>query len=58
MSILILKKLIANRILDQADVGNILQEQKDKLDWTYLERWAERLGVSAQLNRFRSAQDS
>lgn len=47
---LILLKLLAHRPRDLADIGDVLFTQ-GTLDEAYLRKWAEELGISAQLER-------
>jgi hypothetical protein len=46
---LILHKLIAGRILDQADSAALLRANRDSLDVSYLAHWASELGTAADL---------
>lgn len=47
----ILSKLIAGRTKDFEDIIGVLDEQKDRLDWTYINSWAKRLNMSEALQR-------
>jgi len=49
---LILHKLIANRAKDLAAIEEIVNVQRDMLDWKYLRDWAARLSLSSALERF------
>jgi hypothetical protein len=56
----ILHKLIWNQITPSerqlGDAAGVVAVQADKLDLVYLRRWAETVGVSAQLNRLLSGE--
>jgi hypothetical protein len=52
----VLSKLIAGRARDLEDVIGVLEEQKGRLDWTYVNSWAKRLELSAALERARRKQ--
>lgn len=45
---LIVHKLIAGRILDQADAATLLRLNKDQLDFTYLQRWINALDLKKE----------
>ncbi len=47
----ILSKLIAGRTKDFEDIIGVLEEQKGRLDWTYINSWAKRLNMSEELKR-------
>jgi len=51
----LLHKLIWNRITPSdrqtGDVGGIVAVQGDRLDWNYLRKWADKLGLSAELDK-------
>jgi len=42
---LIIHKLLAERIIDLADTAGLLRANRESLDWTYLERHIEDLGL-------------
>ena len=46
---LIVYKVLAYRQKDLDDVGTILERQFQKLDWTYLRTWSDKLGILALL---------
>src|SRR5207248_1452514 len=48
---LILHKLLAGRLLDRADVGALLRQNRAALDLVYLFHWAHNLAVDKQLAR-------
>jgi hypothetical protein len=50
---LILFKLLAGRIIDQADVAALLRINDKTLDWGYLNREAEQLGFTEDIRRLR-----
>jgi len=50
---LILHKLLAGRLIDQADAAALVRANRDSLDWDYLTRWAGQLDVTADLVRAR-----
>ena len=52
---LILQKLLAGRMIDLADAAALLRANRDALDLGYLNRWAGKLGVAAELSKMRSA---
>jgi hypothetical protein len=44
---LIIHKLLANRMIDRADVVALLQANRSGIDFVYLKRWADLLNLSA-----------
>lgn len=46
---LLLHKLLAGRLIDQADCVALLRLNHERLDWPYLCRWAGSLSVEAEL---------
>lgn len=46
---LLLHKLLAGRLIDQADCVALLRLNRERLDWKYLLRWAENLSVLEEL---------
>jgi len=48
---MILFKLLAGRIIDQADAAALLRLNNQKLDWDYLNKEADRLGYREDLRR-------
>lgn len=51
-----LSKLIAGLTKDFEDIIGVLDEQKDQLDWTYINSWAKRLELEAALEQVRRKQ--
>jgi len=55
---LILHKVYAGRLIDQADVQNMLEMHFSELDWPCLNEWSSKLGIQTPLNeaiaRFRT----
>lgn len=51
---LVLSKLIAGRTRDLEDVIGVLEVQRKRLDWTYLQPWAKRLELTKQLARVKA----
>jgi len=51
---LVLSKLIAGRAKDFEDVIGVLAEQRDRLETTYMNAWARRLGLTNRLARVRA----
>jgi hypothetical protein len=45
---LIIHKLLAGRILDQADAATLLRLNKDQLDFSYLQHWISDLGLKKE----------
>ena len=48
---LILHKLYSNRLIDQADVQQLMQLHQQDVDRAYLQRWAESLAIGEQLRQ-------
>src|SRR6185437_11325818 len=46
---LLLHKLLAGRLIDQADCVALLRLNHERLDWQYLRKWAERLSLADEL---------
>jgi hypothetical protein len=46
---LLILKLLANRMIDRADVVALLQANHEQLDFPYLNRWTERLSLTELL---------
>jgi predicted nucleotidyltransferase len=42
---LIILKLLSSREQDKLDAQKVLEIQKEYLDWAYLQKWSERLGI-------------
>lgn len=42
---LILLKLLAARAIDRADIADLVEADRDRLDRSYVERWAKALGI-------------
>jgi hypothetical protein len=47
---LIVYKLLAGRILDVADCAALLVANRGALDWSYLARWSQSLGLTRELS--------
>jgi hypothetical protein len=52
---LIILKLLAMRGQDQRDIALLIDALADRLDWAYIEAWAETWVVSDRLELFRAA---
>ena len=53
---LILHKLLADRMIDRADVAALLRANRDSLDVPYLTTWADRLGLAGRLREIGAEQ--
>jgi predicted nucleotidyltransferase len=49
---LIILKLLSSREQDRLDAEKILEIQKEHLDWAYLQKWSERLGIKFKREEF------
>ena len=46
---LILLKLVSARIIDRADAAMLLRENRDAIDFTYVNKWASKLRIAGEL---------
>ena len=53
---LILHKLLADRMIDRADVAALLHANRDSLDMPYLTSWADHLGLVGRLRKIGAEQ--